>query len=86
MDEITVAQAAAVLDVSAQTVRWAIRRRHIQARRVGQRVLLVQRASVDAYQRRREARRERLEARHDTGPDQAGPARSGRVPAGGGHP
>lgn len=63
-DEITVTQAATLLDIDEPAIRWAIRRGHIAARRVGQRVYLVQRLSVLAYHQRRIERQRRKGARH----------------------
>ena len=55
-DEVTVREAAAILKIAISNVRGAIRRGRLKARRVGQRLYLIEARSVEAYRREREER------------------------------
>lgn len=57
-DEMTVAEAADILQKHPQQVRWLIAHGHLTARRVGQRLLLVTKESVQ-----KEAKRGRYQRR-----------------------
>jgi excisionase family DNA binding protein len=48
-DEMTIPEAAALLGITRQVMRRAIRRRNIPTRQVGARVLLVKRDDIEAY-------------------------------------
>jgi len=49
MDELTIAEAAALLGCDDSTIRQAVARARIPARRIGRRVLVVRRDDVLAY-------------------------------------
>lgn len=55
-DEMTVPQAAAYLGLRRETVNQAIRDGRLPARRIGDKVLVIRRSDVDAYNQRRKPR------------------------------